>query len=121
MYIVYYAHRQQRLITQKLLLQVITKSDQSVYCRGQFPTVTLLLYLVTGLLWWGGIVCVYLGPSSLGLEWTRLSLRFGVFEHEPKKGLKETCHIYYDDMDILPRNSSFNKSYAEFNGDQCLS
>ena len=27
----------------------------------------------------------------------------------------------YDGMDILPRNSSFNKSYAEFNGDQCLS
>ena len=27
----------------------------------------------------------------------------------------------YDDMDILPRNSSFNESYAEFNGDQCLS
>ena len=52
-YIVYYAHRQQRLITQKLLLQVITKSDQYVYCRGHLPTVTLLLYLVTGLLWWG--------------------------------------------------------------------
>ena len=67
---------QQRLITQKLLLQVITKSDQSVYCRGHLPTVTLLLYLVTGLLWWGGIVCVY-------LSWTiifRLGMNQAKFE-----------------------------------------
>jgi len=62
-------YTQQRLITQKLLLQVITKSDQSVYCIEVMSPALLWLFFVFYLAIMLDQGCaVYLGPSSLGFH-----------------------------------------------------